>query len=645
MLSGLVFPCDFNGYCVDAVSNFSLKDNYPSSVNYIADSIIYGIIDPNSGEYSTNYHGKYSDIMDTSFNYELLANSVMEDKSLVITSALWDTFSKVLSGKFSSIDGEVRQEQIYEAFLMDYLTFSEGSTENSTTLDKMSDFADKTMKYENKIIKQLLEKGIASDEKELIQLIENSDSLNNPKLVEAMKELNWEKKLEGYTEIASGITEVTTNAAEYFEALTKAMALKEVNDERIAFLKSMAENASDNEAFQTAVKNLIKTIESSYAEISIQEAADTMGTFAWDKCWDSIKKQIPYFSIFDNAHDAMNYMFDSDSLSENNIRIIMQYTAGQYAKQVLMAAYSAYKMNPTEENASAFVEAYKNYLAYQGYSSEWTKKFVENIPSSNEESDKWLTKLNSDINYCNNCIIMANNLTKVYDSNVYDEDNASENNNIETTFNGNSYQIFDISMTWTKAESYCENLGGHLVSITTQEEQDYITKLLNSHANTQNCYWIGLYGSNNNWQWVDGGTAEYYNWAPNEPNNQDSKESYVHLFGNVWTGGNGIKEIGQWNDASNDGAGYSHDFYDLEYFGFICEWDNTANSDENESSETSGDCNDDGIFNIADVVLLQKWLLSTPDIKLSDWKAADFCEDGVLDVFDLCLMKRKLIID
>lgn len=56
-----------------------------------------------------------------------------------------------------------------------------------------------------------------------------------------------------------------------------------------------------------------------------------------------------------------------------------------------------------------------------------------------------------------------------------------------------------------------------------------------------------------------------------------------------------------------------------------------------------GDVNADGIFDIADVVLLQKWLLAVPNTNLADWKAADFCEDEKLDVFDLCLMKRKLI--
>lgn len=56
-----------------------------------------------------------------------------------------------------------------------------------------------------------------------------------------------------------------------------------------------------------------------------------------------------------------------------------------------------------------------------------------------------------------------------------------------------------------------------------------------------------------------------------------------------------------------------------------------------------GDVNNDGKFNISDVVLLQKWLLAFPNTHLANWKAADFCEDNKLDSFDLCLMKRKLV--
>ena len=56
-----------------------------------------------------------------------------------------------------------------------------------------------------------------------------------------------------------------------------------------------------------------------------------------------------------------------------------------------------------------------------------------------------------------------------------------------------------------------------------------------------------------------------------------------------------------------------------------------------------GDVNGDGVLDISDVVLLQKWLLAVPNTHLSQWQAADLCKDERLDVFDLCLMKRELL--
>ncbi len=66
---------------------------------------------------------------------------------------------------------------------------------------------------------------------------------------------------------------------------------------------------------------------------------------------------------------------------------------------------------------------------------------------------------------------------------------------------------------------------------------------------------------------------------------------------------------------------------------------------QNKAPETvSGDVNADGVFSVADVVTLQKWLICIPDVTLTDWQAADLCEDGRLDVFDLCIMKRELLL-
>ncbi len=78
---------------------------------------------------------------------------------------------------------------------------------------------------------------------------------------------------------------------------------------------------------------------------------------------------------------------------------------------------------------------------------------------------------------------------------------------------------------------------------------------------------------------------------------------------------------------------------------------NGGTMDENSASAmitdidpvtVSGDVNADGELTMADVVLLQKWLLAVPDTELQNWKAGDLCEDGILDVFDFCLMRKYL---
>lgn len=62
-----------------------------------------------------------------------------------------------------------------------------------------------------------------------------------------------------------------------------------------------------------------------------------------------------------------------------------------------------------------------------------------------------------------------------------------------------------------------------------------------------------------------------------------------------------------------------------------------------QKNNVVGDVNADGTFNVADVVMLQKWLICTPNATLTDWQAADMCDDDIINVLDLCLMKRELI--
>lgn len=81
----------------------------------------------------------------------------------------------------------------------------------------------------------------------------------------------------------------------------------------------------------------------------------------------------------------------------------------------------------------------------------------------------------------------------------------------------------------------------------------------------------------------------------------------------------------------------------------ICQWEYWKGDGQKwifipvqpEEQKVRGDVNADGHFTVADVVMLQKWLLAAGPI--ADAQAGDLCEDGRLNILDLCRMKRELM--
>ncbi len=120
-------------------------------------------------------------------------------------------------------------------------------------------------------------------------------------------------------------------------------------------------------------------------------------------------------------------------------------------------------------------------------------------------------------------------------------------------FNGHSYFVYEQEMSWIDAKQYCERLGGTLVTITSQSEQNFINDLIN--GNKRSNYWIGAndISSEGNWQWVTGEKFSFSNWDKGEPNNQGGNEDYALIH----------KSTRLWNDG---------DQYLGFDFGFICEW-------------------------------------------------------------------------
>ena len=133
------------------------------------------------------------------------------------------------------------------------------------------------------------------------------------------------------------------------------------------------------------------------------------------------------------------------------------------------------------------------------------------------------------------------------------------------TYNGHIYMIYEISLVWSEAKTYCENLNGHLLTITSESEQDFINRLLSKCQNSY--YWTGA-SFNNNWGWITGESFDYTNWADGEPNNVEQQENYIHIYANPPES----SDFGKWNDTKPYGSGHN-DNYNIMYFSIICEWD------------------------------------------------------------------------
>ena len=156
-----------------------------------------------------------------------------------------------------------------------------------------------------------------------------------------------------------------------------------------------------------------------------------------------------------------------------------------------------------------------------------------------------------------------------YEDNIADLDNGklisertpvSELIGKEMEFNNHRYMLVSKNyyIRWDEAKSLCENEGGHLATITSKEEQDFIAKLC---GYGEKHVIIGLHGEE---EIVHGYDREYiYKWVTGEPvdytfwGDSDTSSRFVYLESPDYF----------WKRASADHEGNMVAKY------YICEWD------------------------------------------------------------------------
>lgn len=122
-----------------------------------------------------------------------------------------------------------------------------------------------------------------------------------------------------------------------------------------------------------------------------------------------------------------------------------------------------------------------------------------------------------------------------------------------------TYVIVDQAMTWSEAKAYCEQNGGRLATIHSQEEWDQVLALM--QADGRKVYWLGAQRTSDGFQWLDGTSVTFSAYASGEPNNDTGDENYLAVFDSNGSWG--------WYDVPNDISSY----YKSEKMAFVMEKD------------------------------------------------------------------------
>jgi hypothetical protein len=122
---------------------------------------------------------------------------------------------------------------------------------------------------------------------------------------------------------------------------------------------------------------------------------------------------------------------------------------------------------------------------------------------------------------------------------------------IQWSGSGHFYELTSVPETWLQAEAEAVGKGGHLVSLTSQAENDFVVNTFTQPGslNINGTVWMGLTdaGQIGTWTWTTGEPFSFSNWYPGEPNNLTT-EFYTQLY-NADFGG-------QWNNINDGGSLY-----------------------------------------------------------------------------------------
>lgn len=424
---------------------------YDNASIYVADCINKGIVNKNGTATLMPY---ISFAISHKYTYQNLSEALIDDPLLSFTSTFWKNLRTALDGDFVKLANW--QKDMYVVLIMDYLNYSEKDDVYVSNIEK------KTIEFGEEILTNAFDYADSEYLKNVDDIIKNqslTDAINFSNKYGYINEINE------YSTLVEDITDVSESAIEYYENLSKALAVKSADESRLEFLKKMKEGGKDNKYFVEAVDEVINAYKATFSEIAFSEGYSTMSGFAVKKCFNILEDSIPELKLILEGltvyASGLDWLFNSDDISDNNLKLLLLYTMGSYTLTALNSLSDTYKSNPTKENAESLIGGYLAFLKYREYATSNTYGFVSstlfdgisnNIKNiySNENQAKYedfKNYLDYDISFSQSLENMVNNFYNMYfnivefNVDLFDKNNPTHSENQNNTYTNNEGNI------------------------------------------------------------------------------------------------------------------------------------------------------------------------------------------------------------
>ena len=300
----------------------------------------------------------------------------------------------------------------------------------------------------------------------------------------------------------------------------------------------------------------------------------------------TVVKDYSNYKVYNNSTEILTFIDDGIDQSDSNLLFLgREPTADSYYNglinnvKLFSSVISIEELNQNCFQSSDLI-----------FSLEFNNSLYNNFISYNTLLDTNIPDLIS-----KNCVFgCTNNTSYNYDIDAHFADESClvyENSNIAPIDNFDFIAFFDSSYyfyshdfySWDDAYQLSDSLGGHLITISSQQESDFISSyLINSNSfneSYQYGLWIGLYNDlDSGWSWVTQENFDFSNWNLGEPNSNA-------YWAKIYTESTGAP-TGTWDDTSSG-----------ELFQFILEVDavfgcidDSLASNYDSNANTSSEC-------------------------------------------------------